>query len=170
MIRPCFERSQVSDVLAMEKHVLRLVKLIPKDCSTIDLAPLFHQLTLDIATEFLFGRSTNVLDTTQIDNAGAEFMRAFNYCQDPLGSKMYKRLGFIGLFLPDPTFKKHARSLRGASTLKLLRRAFVLRSCDAFEHLLVSTNFVLASTLSISQHLLVQKPSVYLSLMYRIVL
>lgn len=56
-----FRALNVADISHFEKHVERLIRLIPSDGSTIDLEPLFHPLALQISAEFLFGRSTDSL-------------------------------------------------------------------------------------------------------------
>ncbi|KAF2185262.1 cytochrome P450 alkane hydroxylase [Zopfia rhizophila CBS 207.26] len=112
MLRPCFERNQVADVSIMEKHTNQLIVLIPKDGSTIDLQPLFHQLTLDVATEFLFGRSTNSLGPNRKDEDVEEFVKAFEYCQNPLSEERMQMYGIFAAFLPDPKFKRCAKYLQ----------------------------------------------------------
>lgn len=112
LLRPCFERSQVADVDMMEKHTKRLLDRIPADGSTIDLQPLFHLLTLDISTEFLFGRSTNGLDPAREDKDVDEFIEAFEYCENPFENDNVKKWGFFGQFLPDATFKKSAKFIQ----------------------------------------------------------
>ena len=44
LIRPAFARTQVADLDSFELHVSRLIDLIPKDGTTIDLQPLFARL------------------------------------------------------------------------------------------------------------------------------
>ena len=61
LLRPNFDRSQVGNLEMQETHVEHLIEAIPKDGSTIDLQPLFFRLTLDSATEMLFGESTDSL-------------------------------------------------------------------------------------------------------------
>jgi cytochrome P450 len=117
MLRPSFERSQVADVSLLEKHVCRLLSLIPKDGTTIDLQPLFHHLTLDIATEFLFGRSTNALDNSEDRKEVEEFIEAFEYCQNPFQNENSKKWGFLGMFLPDWKFKRCAKVIEGMLSL-----------------------------------------------------
>ncbi|KAF2016991.1 putative P450 monooxygenase [Aaosphaeria arxii CBS 175.79] len=112
MLRPCFERSQVADVDMMEKHVKCLIDQIPDDGKTIDLQPLFHHLSMDIATEFLFGRSTNAQDPNLRDEDVEHFVEAIEYCSDPFSNDNIKRWGFIGAFLPDPKHAKCAKVLR----------------------------------------------------------
>ncbi|KAH7382165.1 N-alkane-inducible cytochrome P450 [Pyrenochaeta sp. MPI-SDFR-AT-0127] len=109
MLRPCFEKSAVADVSILEKHTERLFNLLPTDGSTVDLQPLFHELTLDIATEFLFGRSTNSLDRGEESKEVQEFIEAFEYCSDPFMSENHKKYGYIGLLIPD---KKRKRSIK----------------------------------------------------------
>ena len=62
LIRPNFARDQVADLDNFEEHLNLMIDAIPKDGkTTIDLQELFFALTIDTATEFLFGESTNVL-------------------------------------------------------------------------------------------------------------
>jgi cytochrome P450 len=61
LLRPQFARGQVSDLKLEERHVQHLLQrlAVKTDSWTdeIDLAPLFFNLTLDSATEFLLGQS-----------------------------------------------------------------------------------------------------------------
>lgn len=82
MLRPNFTRSQVADLDMLEKHITNLIAAIPTDGSTIDLQNLFFDLTLDSATEFLFGESANTLTTQNT------FSETFTYCTDTLGKFM----------------------------------------------------------------------------------
>lgn len=73
LIRPQFSRGQVADLSLEERHVQHLFQRLPlrPDGWTVevDLAPLFFNLTLDSATEFLLGESVNsqvtLLQTTR---------------------------------------------------------------------------------------------------------
>ena len=69
MLRPQFTRQQVADLELEEKHVQYLLLTIQPDHSTgwagpLDLSVLFFRLTMDSATEFLFGQS--VLSQLQV--------------------------------------------------------------------------------------------------------
>ncbi|KAF2829660.1 cytochrome P450 alkane hydroxylase [Ophiobolus disseminans] len=112
MLRPCFEKHAVADVSLLEKHVSRFVQLLPEDDRTIDLQPLLHELTLDIATEFLFGRSTDSLVRGEKSKDAEGFVHAFEYCCDPFLSKPYKKWGYVGLFLPDAEGKRCAQAVK----------------------------------------------------------
>ncbi|CZS92624.1 hypothetical protein WAI453_006640 [Rhynchosporium graminicola] len=65
MMRPQFAREQISDLVMTERHVQNMMRAIEvnmhangsTDC--VDLQVLFFRLTLDSATEFLFGESVD---------------------------------------------------------------------------------------------------------------
>lgn len=62
MLKPQFMREQVSHVNMIEPHIEILEKLIRlQKGQTFDIQPLFHKLTMDTATEFLFGESVSSL-------------------------------------------------------------------------------------------------------------
>lgn len=80
LVRPSFTKSQVADLDTFETHIQHFIHKIPHDHSTIDLQTLFFQLTLDSATEFLFGESVDVLRSPP----GSEqqlFGLSFDYAQ-----------------------------------------------------------------------------------------
>ncbi|TGO39454.1 hypothetical protein BHYA_0053g00070 [Botrytis hyacinthi] len=79
MLRPNFVRSQVADLDVFERHIQKLIKRIPENGNTVDLSKLFFMLTIDSATEFLFGESTETLDETKIDSAGHRYSEAYDY-------------------------------------------------------------------------------------------
>ncbi|KAF2036159.1 cytochrome P450 alkane hydroxylase-like protein [Setomelanomma holmii] len=112
MLRPCFERHQVADTSLFAKHMDRLIAVLPTDGTAVDLQPLFHELTLDIATKFMFGRSTDSLKREEKTKEVADFVEAFEYCADPFLSENFEKYGYLGLFLPDKKRK------RGAQTIK----------------------------------------------------
>ncbi|KAL8726269.1 MAG: hypothetical protein Q9166_006815 [cf. Caloplaca sp. 2 TL-2023] len=102
MLRPCFVRSQIGDKDLFEKHLQHLLGAIPRGSSTIDLQDLFFRLTLDIATEFLFGTSTYTLLAEKRRPEDDKFVEAFTYVQNTIEGKS----GLLSLFLPDRRFKK----------------------------------------------------------------
>ncbi|TLD37325.1 cytochrome P450 [Venturia nashicola] len=92
MIRPNFARDQVADLQTFERHIQHLWKLIPRDGSTFDLQELFFRFTIDSATEFLFGQSTQTLNPAKVGGPdGAQFAQAFNDAQDACAMRF--RLG-----------------------------------------------------------------------------
>lgn len=85
LLRPNFTRSQVGDLATFEDHICQLIDRIPRDGSTVDLQELFFRLTIDSATEFLFGESTNSLALSTSSETSARFAEAFNRSQAFVG-------------------------------------------------------------------------------------
>ncbi|KAH8816184.1 cytochrome P450 [Xylogone sp. PMI_703] len=97
LVRPNFTRNQVADLDTFETHICHLISRIPRNGETVDLQPLFFKLTLDSATEFLFGQSVNSLcsigdEDTEIDRFG----KAFDAAQKEMdkNNRALKRLSF----------------------------------------------------------------------------
>ncbi|KAI6842745.1 putative P450 monooxygenase [Hortaea werneckii] len=103
MLRPNFVRSQVGDLATFERHVSHLIQSIPKDNSTIDLSEKFFRLTMDSATEFLFGESTESLTTTSTEG----FAESFNRGQEHIGN--LARWGPLAMLLSSGKQWKHDR-------------------------------------------------------------
>lgn len=76
----------MADLDTFETHVNHLISKIPKDGSPFDLQPLFFRLTLDSATEFLFGESVNSLGSTEGSDQH-RFGTAFDYAQSKIGNR-----------------------------------------------------------------------------------
>lgn len=116
MLRPCFEKSLVADVALLERHTQRLFELLPQDGATVDLQPLLHDLSMDIATELLFGRGTNALDRKEGGEEARRFCDAFDYASNPFEREAFKKWGVITLFLPDRWNKakqRHVKTMQG---------------------------------------------------------
>lgn len=108
LLRPNFTRSQVGDLATFERHVNHMIKAIPRDGSTVNLQDLFFQLTMDSATEFLFGESTNCLAPGQTPERSARFAEAFNRSQEEIAETF--RSGKLGeLVRSKAQFKKDAK-------------------------------------------------------------
>lgn len=82
MLRPQFNRSQiVNDLDSLDFHVKRLTSLFPQNAK-FDIQPYFFALTLDTATEFLFGESVeSLLDGDVGHPAVGTFAESFNAAQ-----------------------------------------------------------------------------------------
>ena len=81
MLRPNFTRSLVGDLAIFEAHIQQLIKAIPRDGSTVNLQELFFQMTMDSATEFLFGESTHCLASCKTPERSVRFAEAFHRSQ-----------------------------------------------------------------------------------------
>lgn len=97
LIRPNFVREQVADIDAFERHFQILLSLIPRHGDTVDLQDLFFRLTIDTATEFLFGQSVKSLEAAREGRGSdSEFAEAFNYAQkDCLARFRLRQLAFL---------------------------------------------------------------------------
>ena len=96
LVRPSFTKNQVADLDTFETHIQHFLEKIPRDHSTLDLQPLFYQLTLDSSTEFLFGESVDVL-RSPAGSEGQLFGTAFDYAQEEVNNRT--RLGsFLWLY------------------------------------------------------------------------
>lgn len=105
LLRPSFARNQISDLGALEAHVGRFVEMIPRDGSTVDLQELFFRLTIDFATEFLFGESTNSLAPGASSENTDEFAEAFNRSQDAAG-RAARSIPILAKLVPNPQVKR----------------------------------------------------------------
>lgn len=69
MLKPQFVREQISHVNMLEPHVQILKKIVlSHGGQAFDIQPLFHKLTMDAATQFLFGESVSSLQFELSDN------------------------------------------------------------------------------------------------------
>lgn len=103
LLRPNFVRSQVGDLATFEIHVDQLIRAIPKDGSTVNLQDLFFMLTMDSATEFLFGESTDCL-APKANRDNFEFAEAFNRSQGAIAENF--RMGKVTRWLRGSKMKE----------------------------------------------------------------
>lgn len=109
LLQPVFSRTQIADYSAFETHVARLIDLIPKDGSTVDLQPLFAKLSLDSSSEFLFGESLELLSATP--SSGAQtFWHSYSYAQRGVGRRL--QLPKWNVFTRDSNFWDSCASVR----------------------------------------------------------
>ncbi|KAF1961218.1 n-alkane-inducible cytochrome P450 [Byssothecium circinans] len=78
LIRPTFDVAHIANLDRLGPFVDRFMGLLPRDGSTVDLFPLFKRLTLDISSDFIFGRSMEALASP---DSGKDFMDAFHAAQ-----------------------------------------------------------------------------------------
>ncbi|KAL8693456.1 MAG: hypothetical protein Q9218_001727 [Villophora microphyllina] len=99
-LKPSFSRSQVGDLSTLEFHVQNLLREIPTNGSTVDLAELFLRYTADVTTDFMFGES--ILSLPQPEAFGGDLASA---CRDAqLGAERRFRLGIFANLVPQPAF------------------------------------------------------------------
>ncbi|UNI23965.1 hypothetical protein JDV02_009750 [Purpureocillium takamizusanense] len=123
LLRPQFVRSQVSDLDLEEDHVKAMMTVLDRSLGrdgwtdTVDLSKLFFRLTLDSATEFLFGESVN----SQLgeDNSGGtagannkrgdDFAHAFDSSQHTISTGA--RMGGIYWMAHTPKFHRMVKKV-----------------------------------------------------------
>lgn len=97
MLRPQFARDQVAHVKALEPHIQTFFKhILNTKGQKFDIQKLFFKLTIDSATEFLFGESCGSLNDDsvgmghdEVDFDGKkDFAESFNVSQNYLGSRI----------------------------------------------------------------------------------
>lgn len=110
MIRPSFTRQQVGDLSMYEHHFQNMITHIPKNGQTVDIQELFFKLTMDSATEFLFGKSTNTLVKGQENPSAARFTDAFTYVTERMSRDF--RTARLSRFLPDQKRKDDSEFIR----------------------------------------------------------
>ncbi|KAJ6783569.1 hypothetical protein PWT90_06786 [Aphanocladium album] len=98
LLRPNFAKDQVADLDMLERHLQELLKLLPREPSqVVDLQTYFLRLTLDSATEFLFGHSTNTLAEPSADDTA--FSEAFRFALGSISTQI--RRGPLHAFYRD---------------------------------------------------------------------
>lgn len=103
MLRPQFAREQVAHVKSLEPHVKLLAKHIKKyQGQVFDIQEYFFKLTIDTASEFLFGESCDSLkdasigESPGVDFAGrSNFAESFNTSQTYLSSRAYSQIFYF---------------------------------------------------------------------------
>lgn len=131
MLRPNFIRTQIGDIEMFERHVGHFIQAIPRDGSTVYLQDLFVRFSLDVATDLLFGESTNTLAPDLVDAEVTEFADAFGYCLQALdGSTRTEEedghtglvRGFLRLFQKNPKLKQQVQVVNSMPTFSLSAR------------------------------------------------
>ncbi|MCJ1312938.1 hypothetical protein MMC25_006614 [Agyrium rufum] len=111
VLKPLFVRAQVGDLKLVGKHVDRLMDLLPRDSSMLDLQALFQKLLLDTSTEFLFGSSTDSLLPNSFRSDAKRFIKAFDTTLRGTNKRLL--LGRFARFLGrDRTFENACTDVR----------------------------------------------------------
>ena len=103
LFRPSFARDEIHDTDRFETHFRNFLHLLPTDGKMVDLQPLLDRLTMDTATDLLFGTSTGSL-TAESDEEAAKFYGSAKYCLWAIFRDW--NLGLLGRMLPDRKYFK----------------------------------------------------------------
>lgn len=77
MMRPAFNRKQITDYRFFERDLDALIDRIPNDGSTLDMAPLFYVHALNLASRLLFDEPLASLNP-EFDSSSERFLKAFH--------------------------------------------------------------------------------------------
>jgi cytochrome P450 len=118
LLRPQFAREQVSDLELEEEHIKNLMRVVPVNndgwTDVTDIQPLLFRLTIDSATEFLFGESvdsqlSNLSDYTSSRPSMAvnekDFANSFDKSQATVAKAA--RMGELYWLAFDKEFRQH---------------------------------------------------------------
>lgn len=105
ILRPCFTRQNLESLNdLLEHHLQALIRRIPSDGITVDLQPLFFELTMDVATEFLMGESTHTLDPASSHHREQQFVDDYMICSTVCSQKM--QMGPLHKFVFSPAGRR----------------------------------------------------------------
>ncbi|KAK1995821.1 cytochrome P450 [Colletotrichum falcatum] len=108
-MRPAFVRNQIADLRCFDRHVGNLMRRIPRDGSAVDLQELLFMMTMDSATDFMFGHSTNML--TEPSPEARDFTSTFDYITTR--SALRVRLGLFAFLDNDRKWADGLRAIHG---------------------------------------------------------
>lgn len=103
-IRQGFSRNSASLIEIMERHFRALSNLVPMDGTEFDLQPLFMSLAMDIATEFLMGHPTHMLDPVKDQSKEHQFVEDYALCSTEFVRQT--QLGLLHLFKLDQRVRR----------------------------------------------------------------
>ena len=103
MLRPPLQHKHYETLDVFKQGVDNLIDIISSQSAVVDLQPLFLRLTLDVATEFLFGESVQSLKSPKSANEQT-FGEAFNTAQETVTQRF--RLPDFYWMIGGPRFRK----------------------------------------------------------------
>nr|AIY55344.1 cytochrome P450 monooxygenase CYP52-N3 [Wickerhamiella domercqiae] len=122
MLRPQFSREQISRVEVLSHHIDVLIREIKKSGGNVELQRLFHLMTMDTATQFLFGESIGSLEVSG-DSKGIEitdpntgdivstvdFVESYTFTNRFAMKKVFLNKWEFLANLSNPSYERHMR-------------------------------------------------------------
>lgn len=178
VLRPTLTKQKMGSLPdILECHVQALLRRIPSDGNTLDLQPLFFAVTMDVATEFLMGHSTYMLDDSKTNNHEQQFVDDYMLCSEEAVKKMHLGpLSFLRFnkeadrakdrvfkYVDDYIDESLRRDSSSATFMRELANAIESRKTlrDQVLHILLASRDTTASLLSNLFFVLAKKPEVY---------
>lgn len=106
LLRPHFVKTRRRDLEAIERQTDILLPLLASADEAVCIDELFARFTIDVMTDFMFGRS---IDSMSIPDA--DFIRAFDHVQHTQG--LIERTGRLAQFIPKKAFHSSLDVLNG---------------------------------------------------------
>ena len=110
LLRPAFAGTREAELAVFERHVDNLIIRLHDAGTEVDLQPLFFQMTLDTASDILFGKSTLLLTAKSESSQAAMFADAFGGVQRTVLDHLC--VGWISKLLPEPRYRRRLRYLQ----------------------------------------------------------
>ena len=123
LFRPSFAREEIYDTGRFETHFQNFLQLLPTDGTVVDLQPLFDRLTMDTATDLLFGMTSASL-TAESNEEASKFYTSAKYCLWAMFRDW--NLGVLGRMLPDRTYTR--------------ARQHIFKTVDKYVHAALESN------------------------------
>jgi len=124
ILRPAFNKANLSNMSLFEEHFQNLRKKIPDDGQTVDLHPLLHSLTMDVATDVLFGESTYLLKSEE----NIEIERAYDAVNRGVIERFF--MGPLIKFYRGPAFFEGCKTVRNYAE-KYIEKALAVKESSA---------------------------------------
>ncbi|KAK8019144.1 cytochrome P450 [Apiospora arundinis] len=110
-LRPAFVRNQLADLERFDLHARKLLAKLPRDpgaSAPVDLQDLFSMLMVDTTSDFMFGRSTDLLGTADADSL--TFVKYFDASMHKIAWR--SRLGWLTQLRRDKELDEYVRFMR----------------------------------------------------------
>jgi cytochrome P450 len=120
MAKTMFSRAQINDPSSFSVHFERMMQLLPKDNSTVDLRPIFDKMNMDAQSEFCFGESIETL--LPHNEAARTFMYELSNAMFGTGKRLFA--GRLSCFIQDKSYWESCKFVR-AYISELIDKALV---------------------------------------------
>ena len=124
LLRPAFNRRQISDYRFFQQDIDTLISKIPRDGTSIDLAPLFHTHAVNLATRLLFDEPMSVLNP-EFDTKPERFVDAVR--ETNRGMELRLRVGRLLPLMPRDRSYEEAKDILHEYADAFVRKAVKYR-------------------------------------------
>ncbi|KAI0379575.1 cytochrome P450 [Hypomontagnella monticulosa] len=108
MAKTMFSRAQINDPTNFGVHFRRMMQLLPRDGSTVDLRPLFDKMNMDAQSEFCFGESVETL--LPHNEAPRRLMKELSNAMSGTGKRLFA--GRWSWLIQDKSYRESCKFVR----------------------------------------------------------